>query len=167
MAKSFDSVKSFIGKEVIIEYIQSGSEEITGTVTSVKDGVISLVQEFRGSTYKYRIPATEVVFVKGENGEIAKGATVTLERSIAKRIKVKGTLIGVDALGLIVSRGVIRGRETTTVISSSTFETLSYGELTAEGAKAREKQSKRLKASKSEKSSKKTKGDKKAKKAKK
>jgi ribosome maturation factor RimP len=155
MAKAFDSVKSFIGKEVVIEYIQSGSEEITGEVKSNKDGVVTLQQDFRGSTYVYRIPATEVLFIKGGESEFSKGATVTLERSINKRVKIKGTLVGIDALGLIVDRGEVRGRLTTQVISANTFESITYGELTAEGKKKRDVQSKRLKEARGDKPKKK------------
>lgn len=151
MAKSskFESVRSFIGKEVIVEYIQSGSEEITGTVESIKDGVIKLDQDYRGSHYRYRIPASETVYVKGE-GDIAKGSSVTLERSINKRVKTKGTLIGVDSLGLILDRGEVRGKLVTQVISASTFETITYGEYTAEGEKAHKAHSKRLKEARAE-----------------
>lgn len=155
MAKSLDSVKSFIGKEVVIEYIQSGSEEITGEIKSNKEGVVTLQQDFRGSTFVYRIPSTEVIFIKGGDGDFSKGATVTLERGINKRVKVKGTLVGVDALGLIVDRGEVRGRLTTQIISANTFETITYGELTAEGKKKREVQSKRLKEARSDKPKKK------------
>ena len=159
MAKTskFDSVRSFIGKEVVVEYIQSGSEEITGTVKSIKDGTITLDQDYRGSHYRYRIPASETVYVKGESGEIAKDSTVTLERSINKRVKVKGMLIGVDPLGLILDRGEIRGKVTTQVISASTFETITYGEYTEEGEKARKAHGKRLKEARAERDSGKTK----------
>lgn len=168
MAKSskLDSIRSFIGKEVVVEYIQSGSEEITGTAKSVNDGVITLDQDYRGSHYRYRIPASETVYVKGD-GDISKGSSITLERAINKRVKVKGTLIGVDALGLILDRGVVRGKITTQVISASTFETITYGEYTEEGEKAHKAHSKRLKEARADRSAGKGKKSGKSKKSKK
>jgi hypothetical protein len=89
---SFSPVLSFVGKEIVVEYIQRGTEEITGEIVSVKDGIFKIKQEFRGSTYVYRIPSSEVLFAKGDaKADFAKGEIVTLERSINKRIKIKGT----------------------------------------------------------------------------
>lgn len=133
-----DSMKSFIGKEIVVEYIQRGTEEITGEIVSVKDGIFKIKQEFRGSTYVYRIPSSEVLFAKGDaKADFAKEDIVTLERSVNKRVKIKGTLVGFDALGLILDRGEVRGKMLTQVVSANTFESFSFGELTAAGKKAR------------------------------
>ena len=149
MAKEFNSISAFVGKPIVLEYIKSGSEEITGTVKYNKDGVITLVQEFRGATFTYRIPATEVVYVKAsEETEIAKGSQVTLERQINKIIKIKATLIGADDHGVIVDRGEVRGRLVKTFVAYSKIDSLTYAELTAEGAKASKAKSERMKAGK-------------------
>lgn len=164
MAKDFSNISAFVGKEVVVTKITQGSEEITGTISSVKDGIITLVQESRGSTYTYRVPQTELSYIKSDKAASFKeGNEVTIERNINKLTKIRGTIIGADANGVIIDRGEIRGRLTKTYIPFSKLENVDYGELTAEGKAKREKQSKRLKAARGDKSEKSSKKDKKAK----
>lgn len=155
MAKEFSSASSFVNKEVIINMVRKGTEEITGTVKSVKDGAISLVQVSRGSTYTYRIPANEIVYVKAsEETEIAKGVEVTIEMSINKLIKLKGTIVGADANGVMLDRGEVRGANVHSYIAFSKIDSIDYREMTAEGKKASAEKSARMKAAKGKKSNK-------------
>jgi len=164
MAKDFSSISAFIGKEVIVEKVTQGSEEITGTIQSNKDGIITLVQESRGSTYTYRVPVSELAYIKSDKAaKFSEGSELTVERNINKLQKIRGVVIGADANGVIIDRGEVRGRLTKTYIPFSKLESVSYGELTAEGAKKREKQSKRLREARGEKSGKSDKSSKKTK----
>lgn len=154
MAKEFGSISAFVGKDVIINMVKKGTEEITGTVKSVKDGVISLVQVSRGSTYTYRIPANEIVYVKAsEETEIAKGVEITIELSINKLLKIKGTVAGADANGIMVDRGEVRGANVHSYIAFSKIDSIDYRQQTAEGKKASAEKSARMKAAKSGKKS--------------
>lgn len=164
MAKEFASISSFLNKDVIINMVKKGTEEITGTVKSVKDGVIYLVQVSRGSTYTYRIPANEIVYVKAsEETEVAKGVEVTIELQINKILKIKGRIVGTDNNGIMVDRGEVRGANVHSYIAFSKIDSIDYREMTAEGKKASAEKSARMKAAKSgKKSSKSDKADKKS-----
>lgn len=162
MAKDFGSISAFVGKECVVNMVKKGTEEITGTVKSVKDGVVSLVQVSRGSTYTYRIPASEIVYAKAsEETELAKGVDVSIEISINKLVKLKGVVIGADSNGIILDRGEVRGSLVKTFISYSKIDSLDYREATAEGAARAAKQAKRMKEARSGKSEKSEKASKK------
>jgi ribosome maturation factor RimP len=164
MAKTTDisSLKDFVGLNIVATLVKRGSEEITGEITSVKDGVFTLVQESRGSTYTYRFTANEMPYVKSEKeSEFKKGETITVEREVNKRTKIVGTVVAIDGNSVIVDLGEKRGALVTSVFPLASLEEISYRAVTAEGKKAREKKSARLKEARAEKSgSKKSKGDK-------
>lgn len=176
MAKDFNSISAFVGKSVIVNMVKRGTEEITGTVESVKDGIVTLTQVSRGSTYTYRIPATEIVYTKSDKKAVLKeGVEVTIERSINKIVKFKGDIVGADANGIVLDRGEVRGSLVKSYIPFVKIDSLDYREQTEEGkarsAKAAARMKKAKGSEKSEKSEKKAKksdkADKKAKKSKK
>lgn len=157
MGKGISSLKDFAGLNVRLSYIQRGSEEITGEITSNKDGVITLVQESRGNTFTYRIPANEVLYVKSDKeAKLEKGVTVTLERQINKRVRVLGNVVSLNETTIIVDQGEKRGSLVTSVFPLANLEEISYREQTAEGKKASKEKSERMKAAKSGKGEKKS-----------
>jgi hypothetical protein len=154
MAKEFGSIASFVGKDVIINMVKKGTEEITGTVKSVKDNIVTLIEVSRGSTYTHRIPATDKLYVKAsEETELAKGVEACVEMSINKLIKIKGTIVGADANGIMVDRGEVRGANVHSYIAYSKIDSIDHRELTADGKRASAEKSARMKAAKSGKKS--------------
>lgn len=167
MAKSSSSIsspKDFIGKLVQLRYIQRGSEEITGEIVSSKDGNLTITQESRGSVYTYRIPVNEVPYIKGTSeSKFEKGAVVTLERQINKRVKVTGTVLAFTDTTIVIDQGEKRGAMVTSAFPLANLEEISYREQTAEGKKASKERSERMRSAKS---GKKDKSEKKGKKLK-
>lgn len=163
MAKnSISSLKDFNGKQVRMIVVQKGSEEVTGEIISNKDGNLKISQTSRGSTYTYRIPANEVVYVKSEGeAKLEKGETVCLERQINKRTKINGVVISLSDTTVIIDQGEKRGSMVTSVFPLANVEEISFREQTAEGKKASKEKSERMKAAREEKGGKKSKKEKK------
>jgi len=158
MAKTTDisSLKDFVGLNIVATYVQRGSEEISGEITSNKDGVITLIQESRGSTYTYRIPATEILYAKSDSeSDLKKGTEAVLEREVNKRKKISGKVLAIDGTSVIVDLGEKRGALVTSVFPLANLEEISYRAVTAEGAKAKKIKGDRLRKAREEKGSKK------------
>lgn len=164
MAKSeVANLKDLVGNDVTIQFVQAGTESISGTITKVKESYIVLTEENRGKVNTYRIPNSEIVSARAEGEvEFKSGVEVEIERSINKRRKVTGKVLGVETNGIMLYLGETRGKLETSFFPFTTIEKLSSFVVTKEGAARREAQSKRLKearggekkAKKSEKASK-------------